>query len=125
MKAVIHPEQSDYEWQVKGIQDWKIQTNGKTEVVMLKVSWIGGDQQWISMDNARLHDPFLIIRYALRNNLMKHPAWKWTKHYMDSDDTLNHMIHAYKASRFLKNIKFGIEVPQSTSHAMSMDETDE
>jgi hypothetical protein len=35
------------------------------------------------------------------------------------------MIFAYKASRFLKNIKFGVEVPQSTRYAFEMDKTEE
>src|SRR5688500_7223411 len=34
------------------------------------------------------------------------------------------MVYAYKASRFLKNIKFGTEVPQSTRHALKIDEAD-
>ena len=34
------------------------------------------------------------------------------------------MVHAYKASRFLKNIKFGVEVPWSTRHALSIDKED-
>ena len=34
------------------------------------------------------------------------------------------MVYAYKASRFLKNIKFGVEVPQSTRHALQIDQTD-
>jgi hypothetical protein len=77
------------------------------------------------MDDARLHDPFLVMRYAIRNKLLKKPGWEWTKHYLDSDKTLNHMIFAYKASCFLKNIKFGVEVPQSTRHAFEMDKTKE
>src|SRR6478735_2529933 len=34
------------------------------------------------------------------------------------------MVHAYKASRFLKNIKFGVEVPKSTRHALQIDKAD-
>ena len=43
---------------------------------------------------------------------------------MEGDDTLTNMVYAYKASRFLKNIKFGTEVPQSTRHALQIDEAD-
>lgn len=121
LRAVIHPEQSDFDWQVKDVLNWILKKDGKRQVIMLKVSWFGGDKQWITMDNARLHDLFLVIRYALKNKLTKNPGWEWTKHYMDSDKILNHIIHVYKSSRFLKKIKFGIEVPQSTRHAISMD----
>jgi hypothetical protein len=76
------------------------------------------------MEDARIHDPFLVMRYAIRNKLLTSPGWEWTKHYIDSDRTLNHMVHAYKASKFLKNIKFGVEVPQSSRHAFEMDKNE-
>jgi len=41
LRAVIHPEQSDYDWQVKDVLDWILKTKGKTQVIMLKVSWFG------------------------------------------------------------------------------------
>ena len=34
------------------------------------------------------------------------------------------MEYAYKASKYLRNIKFGVEVPQSTRHAFKIDEED-
>jgi hypothetical protein len=76
------------------------------------------------MEDARIHDSFLVMRYAIRNKLLTSPGWEWTKHYIDSDRTLNHMVHAYKASKFLKNIKFGVEVPQSSRHAFEMDKSE-
>ena len=76
------------------------------------------------MDDARIHDPFLVMRYAIRNKLLDTTGWEWTKHYIDSDRTLNHIVHAYKASKFLKNIKFGVEVPQSSRHAFQMDKNE-
>ena len=32
------------------------------------------------------------------------------------------MVYAYKASKLLRNIMFGVEVPQSTRHAFKIDE---
>ena len=66
----------------------------------------------------------MVIRYALRNKLTGRPGWEWAKHYLHSDKTLTNMVYAYKASRFLRNIKFGVEVPQSTRHAMQIDKED-
>ena len=122
MYAIIHPDQSDLDWQVENILGQG--TKPEDSQIYLKIQWFGGDKQWISMDNARLHDPFLVMRYAIRNKLTTKPGWEWTKHYIESDKTLNHMVLAYKASKFLKNIKFGVEVPQSTRHAIEMDKTD-
>ena len=92
--------------------------------VLVKVAWIGGDKQWVSLDDMRLHDPYMIIRYALINKLTCKPGWEWSKHYLNSDKTLTKMVYAYKASRFLRNIKFGVEVPQSTRHAIQLDKED-
>ena len=62
----------------------------------------------VTMDNLRLHDPFLLTRFALENNLTNEP-----------------IIHqAYKVSRFMKTIKFGVEVPQSTKKAFEMDQVE-
>ncbi|HEY9706698.1 MAG TPA: reverse transcriptase domain-containing protein, partial [Oculatellaceae cyanobacterium] len=73
------------------------------------------------MDILRVHDPFLVIKFALKNKLSKQKGWEWIKHYLESDKTLTHMVYAYKASRFLKNIKFGVEVLQSTRYALEID----
>ena len=84
----------------------------------------GGDKQWMTLDDLRLHDPFLLTRYALKNRLTDKHGWEWSKYYLQSDQTLDNMVHAYKASTFMKNIKFGVEVPRSTRHALKIDETD-
>src|SRR5687768_6498588 len=81
MHAVMCPEQSDFDWQVETITDWKPE-EGK-QPIFLKVSWFGGDRQWIPMDDAHLHDPFLVIRYVLQHKLIDNPGWEWAKHYMN------------------------------------------
>ena len=92
---------------------------------MIKLTWIGGDKQWMTLDDLRLHDPFLLIRYALKHKLTEKHGWEWSKYYLEADQTLNNMVHAYKASRFQQNIKFGVEVPRSTTHALKIDERDD
>ena len=126
MHSMINPEQLDLDWQVENITNWRWDTKGfdKEKAIFLKVVWIGGDKQWISLDDMRLHDPFLVIRFALKNKPANKPGWEWTKNYIQSDKTLNKMVYAYKASRFLRNIKFGVEVPQSTRHAYQIDQDD-
>ena len=67
----------------------------------------------------------MILSFALRHKLLNQPGWEWSKHYIEMDLELNKMVKAYHVSRESVNIKFGIEVPQSTRQAMSMDEADE
>ena len=66
----------------------------------------------------------MAIKYALRNKLTDKPGWEWIQYYLKSDKKLNNMVHAYKASKYLRNIKFGVEVPQSTRHALKINEED-
>src|SRR5688500_881932 len=75
-------------------------------------------------DDLRLHDPFLLIRYALKNKLTDKTGWGWSKYYLQSDQTLNNMVHACKAFRFQQHSKFGVGVPRSARHAFKIDETD-
>ena len=76
------------------------------------------------VDTMRLHDPYLVVKYVIKNRLTDKPGFEWTKKYLEGDDTLTNMVYAYKASRFLKNIKFGTEIPQTTRHTFKIDEAD-
>ena len=124
MESILNPDQSDFEWQVEAITDWTVKRHAEVDQIFLKVTWIGGNKQWISVNDMRLHDPHVIINYALRNNLTDKPGWEWTSYYLKSHKKLDNMVHAYKTSKFLKNIKFGVEVPQSTRHALKIDAED-
>ena len=73
------------------------------------------------MDDLRVHDPFLLVRYALRHKLLNHKGWEWTKHYIESDPELTRMVKAYTVSRETVNIKFGVEVPATTKEAIALD----
>ena len=82
---------------------------------------MGGDKQWVPKDVLRVHDPFLLTRYASRHELTCASGWEWTWAYLNTDEELPQMIMANKASKFLKNIEFGVEVPQSTRQAFEID----
>ena len=43
METIIHPDQSDYNWQVETIIDWTTKTCKGVDQIFLKVTWIGGD----------------------------------------------------------------------------------
>ena len=50
LQSIVHPEQSDYDWQAENITAWTYKTNQDSKTLMLKVTWIGGDRQWISLE---------------------------------------------------------------------------
>ena len=85
LQAMIHPDQADQEWQVETITDWTTKTHLDEHQIMLKVTWMGGDKQWVSVDNMRLHDPYLVVKYAIKNKLTDKPGFEWTKKYLEGD----------------------------------------
>ena len=97
---------------------YKIRKKGTQDVILILVVWIDEDRQWVTMDNLRLHDSFLVTRFALENCLTNEPGWTWTKDYVGKLPIIH---QAYKVSRFMKTIKFGIEDPQYTKKAFEMD----
>ena len=72
------------------------------------------------MDNISLSLPntFLVTRFAVKKNLTSTPGWVWTQDYLGKFPIINHV---FKVSRFMKHIKFGIEIPQSTKRAFETD----
>ena len=74
MQAIINPDQADLEWQVEDITEHTTKSGKKGPKTMLKVTWIGGDKQWVDMEDMRLHDPYLVIKYALKTQLMDRPG---------------------------------------------------
>ena len=124
MQAMLNPDEADMQWQVESVLEWKYKPCKSGKQVMIKLTWIGGDKQWMTLDDLRLHDPFLLIRYALKNKLTDKTGWEWSKYYLQSDQILNNMVNAYKVSSFQQNIKFGVEVPRSTRHALKIDAQD-
>src|SRR6478735_1526776 len=74
------------------------------------------------MDVLCLHNPYLLKRYAFQNNLTKLQGWKWTKYFKELEELIPELVNANKVQSLLKTIKFGVTVPQSTKHALQLDE---
>ena len=64
----------------------------------------------------------MLKRYAFKNELTKLQGWKWTKYFKELDELIPELINANKVTSLLKTIKFGVTVPQSTKHALQLDE---
>ena len=75
----------------------------------------------MTQDDLRLHDPYLLIRYASKYNLIDKPGYEWIQQHMDSDKDISAMIHAYKLATTGPKLKFGTLVPTSTKHAYTID----
>ena len=114
-------EDDKADWQVQMIERYisRDKADGAKEVVF-KVQWLGGGKSWVKMENLRTHDPFLVVRYGLRNKLTEKPGWDWVTPYLNSDTEIKHMIRAYKVSTEIA-FKFGVQVPRNTKESLRLD----
>src|SRR5687768_14395171 len=121
LNDMFQPTDDIYGWQVEHIDKHLVKKSDDKVNIFFKVIWFGGNKQWVHIDDLRLHDPFLLIRYALRHKLLDKDGWEWTKHYVESDPELTRMVKAYKVSRENVTIKFGVDIPASTKAAINLD----
>src|SRR5687768_9195263 len=106
--SIDNPDQSDVGWQIEKNEAWEMRKDRGENRVFIKVVWFGGDKQWLSMEVLRLHDPYLLKRYAFQNNLTKEQGWKWTKYFKELDELIPELIRANKVTRLLMTIKFRV-----------------
>jgi hypothetical protein len=113
------PDKAD--WQPELVERYICRDNGNgSNELVFKVQWLGGDKSWVKMDDLRTHDPFLVVRYGLRNKLTEKPGWEWVNPYLNSDSEISNMVKAYKLSTEI-SYKFGVQVPRSTKESMQLD----
>src|SRR5687767_5006484 len=61
LNSLEHPEQSDLDWQVENIIGHAVRRNAsRYTIYLLKVVWMGGDKQLLTLEDMKLHDPFLV-----------------------------------------------------------------
>lgn len=94
--AIDNPEQSEVDWQVEEIEAWEMRKDRGENRVFLKVKWFGGDKQWLPIDTLCLHDPYLLKRYAFKNNLTKLQGWKWTKYFKELEKLTPELLNVNK-----------------------------
>ena len=121
LNDIESPDESKSDWQALFIEKYNIKTreNGSPHITF-KVQWWGGDKSWVKMDDLRLHDPLLVLRYGLRNRLTRKPGWEWVEHHINNNTELANIIRAYKVSKEV-NYKFGVQVPNNTQEALRLD----
>jgi len=120
-----NPLPEDTRWHIKEI----IQLSNKprkdgTRSIYAKIRYSDGPKTWISLDNLRLEDPYLVIEYVIANGLQHHDGFQWVNQYVGFDEECLQCIKAFavtKKKKKGKQIKFGSEVPRNVKHALEID----
>ena len=68
---MLEPDASDHAWRVENLLDYR-ETKTEKPRAFFKVLWFGGKKQWVSMDNLRMHDPYLVIRYGHKKTIRQY-----------------------------------------------------
>ncbi len=88
------------------------------------ILWRNGASSWVNMQVICLVDPYMLIKYALQHKgILGLPSWQWVKHYTVDAPSALAISNAFKAAQHETKFKFGIEVPTSVRHALSLDAT--
>ena len=105
-------------------QGWVVTSTGclrrkvTTKDWHLKIKWKGGTESWIPLQEAKQSMPLDVAEYAVARSIHDEPAFAWWVPYtLKKRRTL---INAIKKS-IKRNMKFGIEVPQSYNGALKLD----
>ena len=88
----------------------------------VKVIWENGTASWLGLHEVALHEPYVCVQYAKKHQLMDLKEWEWCKEYAKDIKGLVRKIYAFKTARaFGPKYMFGVEIPRSPSHALSLD----
>jgi hypothetical protein len=95
LNKIESPDLSKADWDALFIEKYiaRKRDDGSADIVF-KVQWLGGDKSWVKMRDLRLHDPLLVLRYGLRHQITRKPAWEWVETFVNNDEELSQIIHA-------------------------------
>ncbi len=78
-----------------------------------------GAEEWISLKDFKEASPVEVAEYALRNQLIEEPAFKWwAPHVLKKRKRI---LSAMKRRYFRTHTKFGIELPKTVERALEID----
>ena len=118
--------EDDHIWIPDIILDHKVKhqevTDGKKKYfIKLKLQWRDGEKSWISLDDVKMTEPVMCLKYAVKHKLLGKTGWEWVEDFLTTDDrfaAVNRMILAAKTA---PKYKFGVKVPRSPKHALELD----
>jgi len=103
------------------IKDNKPQiTVTKERHVRVKTCWRNGETSWVAMNTIKEQNPWVLVHYARKQNLTKHPDFKWINKYVNKKDIVENIILKAKSHQGQK-FKFGVQIPVNASHALYLD----
>ena len=91
----------------------------KTKGWHLLARFKNGAEEWISLKDFKEASPVEVAEYALRNQLVEEPAFKWwAPHVLKKR---NRILCAMKRRYFRTHTKFGVELPKTVERALEID----
>ena len=113
----------DQQWKPTFVYKHRIQKRKGKRTLQVKVGWLFENPSWIDAAPLRFQNPFLLVDYTLRSNLLKHKDFSWVSEYAESPTRMDNLVRVFKANtdRNAPKYKFGIEVPRSIPHAFLID----
>ena len=121
---LMNPSPSDERWRIERIIKCsnKVRIDGSPSV-FFKVLFADGPKMWLTMDQLRIEDPYLVIAYALKNNYLNTQGYEWVQQYIDEDEEVRTILKTSTAAglKTEKKYKFGVEVPRNPKHALEID----
>jgi hypothetical protein len=90
----------------------------RTRRLVLEVGWLHREPTWEDAPAVQLHNPFIVMDYARRNNLLNYLDFSWVATV--SDDTFEEYRSIYAVMKDGPNIYFGELVPNNVAHAFEI-----
>lgn len=122
--SYVNPDPENERWRIKRIVRMSHRTREDgTPSVFFKIQFFDGPRMWLTMDQLRIEDPYLVIEYARTNKHTLLPGFEWIQQYWDQDDEVRRILTANRVSNSAdtKKFKFGHEVPRNPKHALELD----
>ena len=88
----------------------------------VKAGWRYHGPSWVDGHALQIQNPYTLIDYATRNNLLNHRDFAWI-HLLEDDD-VEKFSKSFAATRQEgPKFKFGQLIPKNVAHAMAIDKT--
>ena len=85
----------------------------------MKVDWIDGTSSWVPLSDIKESNPIECAEYAVARNIHHEPAFAWwVPTVLNKRSRIVKQVHHRLVK---KNIKFGVEVPNSLQEALAFD----
>ena len=117
----MDPDPDTHIWCCITVISHKLHTQNKDNIhTKVKVIWSNGEDTWVQLDALWIQDPYPLITYAVKKHLTKHPTWKWTTEFLQDDEHMASMVHAYKASINGVQFMLSVKIPQNVKHTLEL-----